>query len=240
MDTTQFVRDPDRLYRALAKTNQQLIAKEPLRIYIPVRFAEKKLAYVGSDTYIVGIYMIATEDDRYAISSVDAMMQIDPTNVTKVKMQDTEYYEFYFRKGAVVVKNLNLVKNNKLIYDIFNEMITKGKAPWYLNYLDYSKILSSAKKYAGVNVGENHEVMELLASMLARQPDDKTKYYRTMVKTKAEVLSKQPALIALRSVQYSATNTVNKLAGSYFRPALISALNNPSERVTRLDRILTS
>lgn len=238
MEINQFIRDPDRVYQALAKTKDKLIAKEPVRIYIPVRFSEVNLAHIGSEIYTVGIFMIATEDDRYAVSSVTAMIPIDPTNTAKVKMDDTEYYEFFFRKGSTIITNLNLVQDNKLVYSIFNEIYTKGKAPWFLNYLDYSSLLHTAKKHAGVNIGENHEVMELLASMLARVPEDKTKYYRQYVKTKEDIFKKQPAIIPLRSVQYSATNTTNKLAGSYFRPALVSALNNPSERQERVESIL--
>ena len=238
MDISVFTRDPDRLYKALAKTDEKLLAKEPIRIYIPVRFAEKSLAYIGSETYIVGIFMIATEDNRYAVSTINAMMPIEPTNTSVVKMDDVDYYEFYFRKGSTIISNLKLVKDNKLIYSIFDEIYTKGKAPWYINYLDFSKLLSTAKKHAGVNIG-NHEVMEVLASMLARIPEDKTKYYRQYAKTKEDIFNKQPAIIPLRSVQYSATNTTNKLAGSYFRPALVSALVTQSDRVERVESLLT-
>ena len=239
MEINQFIRDPDRIYKALAKTNNKLIAKEPIRIYIPARFTDVNLAYIGSEIYTVGIYMMATEDDRYAVSSITAMVSIDPTNINKVKMNEDEYYEFYFRKGSTIISNLNLVQDNKLVYSIFNEIYSKGKAPWYLNYLDYSNLLQTAKKHAGVSIGENHEVMELLASMLARSAEDKNIFYRQIVKTKEDIFNIQPAIIPLRSVQYSATNTTNKLAGSYFRPALVSALNNESTRVERVESILT-
>lgn len=239
MLTSSYKRDPERVYKALAKTNNQLLAKEPLWIYIPARYAEKDLAFIGSDTYIVGIYMLATEDKFYAVSLIDAMVQIDPTNTTLVDIDGVKYYEFYFRKGATVIVNLDLVKKNKLIYSIFDELYTKGKAPWYLNYLDFSKVLQTAKKHAGANIGSNHETMELLASMLARDSENKNVFYRQIVKSEKDIFTIPPAIIPLRSVQYAATNTVNKLAGSYFRPALVSALVSPSERSERVEQILT-
>lgn len=238
MDTKEFIRDPNRVYKALAKTEDKLIAKEPVRIYIPSRFAEKDLAFIGSETYIVGIFMIVTEDKRYAVSLINAMIPIDPTNTTTLKMNDVDYYEFYFRKGSTIISNLKLVKSNKLIYNIFDEIYTKGKAPWFLNYLDFSKVLQTAKKHAGANIGDNHEIMELLASMLARDSKDKTRFYRQVVKSEKDILTIPPAIIPLRSVQYAATNTTNKLAGSYFRPAVVSALVNPSERVERVEKML--
>jgi len=238
MLTSQFLRDPARVYRALSQSPDRLIAKEPIRIYIPVRYVEKNLAFIGTETYTVGIYMMATEDNRYAISSICAMVPIDPTNTTIVKMDEADYYEFYFRKGASIITNLNLVKDNKLIYSIFNEIFTKGRAPWYLNYLDLSSIFTTAKKHAGVNISDNHEVMELLVSMIARDPNDRTVYYRQIVHSMDDVNSIKPAIIPLRSVQYAATNTTNKLAGSYFRPALISALVSPSSRQERVEKLL--
>lgn len=238
MLTTDFIRDPNRVYQALAKTAGKLIAKEPIRIYIPERYVERDLAFIGSETYTVGIFMIATEDNRYGISLINAMVPIDPTNTTIVSFNDIKYYEFYFRKGSTIVTNLNLVKDKKLIYSIFNEIISNGKAPWYLNYLDFAKVLSTAPKHAGVSIGENHEVMELLTSNLARDPEDKTIYYRQIINSLDDIKRIPPAMIPLRSVQYGATNTTAKLAGSYFRPALVSALVNPTERVGRIERIL--
>lgn len=239
MQTTDFVRDPNRVYQALAKTPGKLIAKEPIRIYIPERYVEKGLAFIGSETYTVGIYMMATDDNRYGVSLINAMVPIDPTNTTIVTFDDVKYYEFYFRKGSTIITNLNLVKDKKLIYSIFNEIISNGKAPWYLNYLDFAKVLATAPKHAGVSIGENHEVMELLTSSLARNPEDRTVYYRQIVNSLKDIETIPPAMIPLRSVQYAATNTTAKLAGSYFRPALISALTNPSDRLSRIEDILT-
>ncbi len=238
METTDFVRDPIRVNRALAKVSNKLVAKEPVRIYIPVRYAEKNLAYIGGETYTLGIFMIATEDKRYAISLITAMVPIDPTNTLTVDFNGVKYYEFYFRKGANVINNLNLVKDKKLIYSIFNEIISSGKAPWYLGYNDFANILSSAGKHAGVNIGENHEAMELLTSHLARDPNDRSKQFRLVVNSYEDVKNIRPAMIPLRSIQYSVTDTVTKLAGSYFRPAVVSALVSPTEREERVSTIL--
>lgn len=238
MQTTDFIRDPKRVYQALAKTPGKLIAKEPIRIYIPERYVERSLAFIGSETYTVGIYMIATEDNCYAVSLINAMVPIDPTNTTVVDFNGTKYYEFYFRKGATIITNLNLVKDKKLIYSIFNEIISNGRAPWYLNYLDLAKVLASAPKHAGVSIGENHEVMELLVSNLARNPEDRTIYYRQVVNSLDDLVRIPPAMVPLRSVQYMAVDLTTKLAGSYFRPALISGLVNPTTRVERVSSVL--
>lgn len=240
MLTTDFVRDSKRVYRALTKVQGKLIAKESVRIYIPVRYVERGLAFIGTDTYTTGIFMIATEDNHYAVSLVNAMVPIDPTTTTIVTFDNVKYHEFYFRKGSIVINNLNLIKDKKLIYTIFNEIISNGRAPWYLDYFDLAKVLESAQKYAGVNISKNHEVMELLVSTLARDASDRTIYYRQVVNSINDIKTTPPAMIPLRSVQFSATNTTTKLAGSYFRPALVSALVNPSTRVERVEKLLTT
>lgn len=238
MNTSSFVRDAKRVYQALAHTETSLIAKEDIRIYIPTRYVDSKLAYIGVETYTVGIYMMATSDNRYAISLIPAMIPISPTTHETVEFNHQKYYEFTFRAGSVIISNLNLVKDNKLIYTIFKEMVSNGKTPWYIGYLDFARLFSMAPKYAGVSIGENHEVMELLTSMLARSPLDKTQSYRQTAVSIEDSIKNPPHLIPLRSVQYAATNTTTKLAGSYFRPALISAILNPSTRLERVESIL--
>lgn len=238
MLTTDFVRDSNRVYQALTKVSDKLIAKEPVRIYIPERYIDRNLAFIGSETYTLGIFMIATEDNKYAVSLINAMVPIDPTNTTTVDFNGTKYYEFYFRKGATIITNLKLVKDKKLIYSIFNEIISSGKAPWYLGYNDFANILSSAGKHAGTNISENHEAMELLTSHLARNPDDRSIQYRQIINSYDDLTRIQPAMVPLRSIQYSVTDTVTKLAGSYFRPAVVSALVTPTEREERVSTIL--
>jgi hypothetical protein len=53
-----------------------------------------------------------------------------------------------------------------------------------------------------------------------------------------DIVKKPPVYIPLRSVTYTATNTTNKLAGSYFQEGLVSALVSPSERKERIESIL--
>lgn len=238
MITTEFIRDSARVYQALSATDTQLFAKEDLRIYIPERFVDKKLAFIGSEIYTVGIYMMATSDKRYGVSLIPSMVPIEPTAIETVTFNDTKYYEFYFREGATVITNLNLVKDNKLIYSIFNEIISQGNSPWYLNYLDYAQLFKFAPKHAGVSIGQNHEVMQLLTSMLARYRQDKTINYRQKIESMADLQLMPPAMIPLRSVQYAATNSTTKFAGSYFRPALVSALVSRTDRLERVESIL--
>lgn len=238
MDPSILIRDPEKVQSYLRELEDgRLVTTKGCKIYIPCRFEERDLASIGIETHIVGIYAMTVDDQYYAVSLVNARIRIEPTSTVRVTIHGDEYYEFMFEPGATVTPSLDLVKTDTLVYKIYNEIFAKGRVPWYLGYSELAKIFDSAKEHADANIGVNQEVTELLVSIIARDPDNRHKYYRQRVKT-PEDLKTPPAFIALRSVTYAATNTLNKLAGSYARDGLVSALVNPTERVERIEELL--
>lgn len=239
MDIKSLIRDPKRVKETLFETDEEaLITKTGCKIYIPVRFEERGLATISVETLIVGIYAIVIEDKYYAISLINTMVRIDPQITNKVSINGDDYYEFVFTPGSTVIPSLQLVKVNTLPYRIYDELFAKGRIPWYIGYYDLARIYDSAKYHAGVNIGEDHEVTELLVSMITRDSKDRNIYYRQSVKSDEDMKQNPPVFIPLKSVAYSATNTMNKLAGSYMQDGIVSALVNPSERPERIENLL--
>lgn len=238
MNIKSLVRNSSKVFEALQELdNGSVVAKQECRIYIPARFAERNLAELGVENYITGICAIVI-DGSYAVMSVCAMLKINPVQTLKIKISGEEYYEFLFNKGSVVIETLELVKKDTLVYRIYDEIISKGKVPWYMDYNDLGKIFDTSKLHAGANIGQNSEVTELIVSMIARDRHDKTKYYRTVVKDSEDLKKNPPSFIPLRSVIYAATNTTNKLAGSYFATSTVSALVSPASRTERIEGML--
>lgn len=240
MDITTLRRDADAVKATLKEIGNQLFVTQPTKIYVPVRFSERNLAQVSSEIYIVGIYAIVINEREYAVSLVDAMMRIEPTSYKIVPINGDDYFEFYFEPGSVLCPSLDLVKTDTLTYRIYDEIISKGKIPWYLGYLELAGIFDSAAYHAGTNIGSDREVTELLVSLIARNKEDRTKYYRQTVQALEDVSKLPPAYIPMRSVIYAATNTLNKIAGSYMESGVISALVSPSDRVEHIESILRS
>lgn len=239
MDISALQRDPDRVRAALTETSDgSLVTSKELKIYIPSRFDERSMANVGVETYICGICAWVVEDKYYGVSLINAMMRITPLVTNQVMIGDDPYYEFVFRPGSTVVASVQLVQTSTLVYRIYDELFAKGRVPWYVKYDEFAHIFDSAKYHADANIGQDHEVTELLVSMVSRDPEDRTKYYRQTVESMQDVLSRPPAFIPLKSVAYSATNTLNKFAGSYMQDGIISALVSPSERVERIESLL--
>lgn len=239
MDITKLIRNAPKVHACLKELDDgRLVTTKGCKIVIPSRFAERGLAEIGIESHIVGVYAIIVEDQYYGVSMVNAMHRIEPTSTVKIMIEDEEYYEFTFDSGATVFSSVKLVKTDTLVYKIYDEIIAKGRVPWYLGYIELGKIFDTAKYHAGANIGTNHEVTELIVSMIARNPKNRHQYYRQVVKSMEEIQRNPPAFIPLRSVTYAATNTTNKLAGSYFSEGMVSALVSPADRVERIEDIL--
>jgi len=238
MDITKLRRNPEKIHASLSELEDgRLITLKQCKIYCPVRFSERNLVSIGVDTHIVGIYAIVVEN-FYGVSMVNAMIRITPDYRNIVTINGDDYYEFIFEPGSTVIATLNLVKTDVLTYRIYDEIISKGNVPWYLGYKELAKIFDTAQYHAGANIGREHEVTELLVSMISRDPSDRTKYYRQAVRSEEDLVNINPYFIPLKSVTYSATNTTNKLAGSHFTEGVVSSLVSPSEREERIESLL--
>jgi len=239
VDIKQLVRDPEKVKSVLVELpDGRLTTKALVKIYIPTRFAERDLAYIGADNNIVGICAITLNDDSYAIMMVNAMVNIDPSSINRVSIEDDQYFEFTFNPGATVFKSVNLIKDDILVYKIYDEIISNGNVPWYLTYSDLGKIFDTAPYHGGANIGNNKEVTELIVSLIARDQADRTKYYRTALNSMADLKKSEPVYVGLKSVVYSATNTLNRLGGSYMQSGITASLVNKTERVERIESIL--
>jgi hypothetical protein len=216
----------------------ELLTKVPTKIHIPVRYTERNLAQIGIDTFIYGIYALIMEDRYYAVSNVNALVQIDPYKVVTEKVDGVEYHAFHFEPHTVLIKNLNVVQRDTLIYDILDEFIFKGKVPWYLGYDDLGRLFDTAQEYAGSNIVRRYEVLELIVGLIARLPEDRSQYYRTQLQSRDELLTRPPVIVPLNSVFWSARNTLSKVAGAYFNDAIVSALVTPTTSTERIESLL--
>lgn len=239
MDYKKLQRNPKMVLSELVtRPDGSVVTKNGCKIYFPVRYEDADLAEVGTDNICVGIFPIVVQDKFYSVLIVDAMVSLQPSNINKVKFDETPYYEFVFVPGSVVIKTLDLVQDGKMLYRIYNEFFSKGKIPWFIGYEDLGNILDSAKSVAGADIGGGVEVIQLIASIVTRDPSNRVKYYRTIVNSKQDLVTNPPFFIPLKSVDYAATNTLDKIAGSYFQDGMISALSTKTERVENIERVL--
>ena len=239
MDVRKLIRNPEAIKGQLKKqADNSLITNKGCKIYIPARFAERNLADLGVDNYIVGMFAMTVDDTYYSFCNINALIQITPDAINKVNIEGEDYFEFVFMKGSTVIKNTFLIMNDVLVFRIYDEFMSKGNIPWYMSYEDSGKMFETAGKHGGTSVGSNPEVVEMLIATIFRDAKDRNIALRTIINTREDLKTKKFVTIPLRSVAYAASNTTNKLAGSYFSVGLTSALVNPTERTEKIEAIL--
>lgn len=232
-----YKRNPDMVKSKLTIVDHKLITTEDLDIFVPLRFTISDLLTIGEQISVVGLFPMVI-DKNYTVCNVNAMITINPSTFKKVSFDENKYYQFHFEKDSIVFSNTNLVKSDAVIYPLFNELIAQGNVPWYINYTDYGDLFKTAEDYANSNITTSPQLMYILVGMQSRSTKDRSVYYRQVIQDYKDIEANPPEFVPLKSVIFSATDTVNKLAGSYFSNGVVSALSNPSERVERLESLL--
>lgn len=238
MDISLLQRDKKVVHDSLVKSDGKLLTKTGCKIYIPVHYAEKQLAVISSEIFILGVFAIVVDDKFYGVSNAIAMMRIEPTATSTVTVKDEDYYEFYFEPGSTVVADTQLIKDDTLCYYVYDYLIAKGKVPFFLTIVDLMSIFENSRYYTGLTVGANHAIMDVIVASVSRLEEDRTKYYRQWITNLSQLTTNPPAFIPFKSVIYGATNTTARLMGSYFEEGLTSALVNPSERLEPVEELL--
>lgn len=238
MDVKGLIRDPSLAAKYFLTTKTgALMTNIKCSIMIPKRFVEVKLATTGSDNKTVGIcaWIIG---NRYFITMTNAYMPLKPSSISEVDVDGDTYVMYNFDPNTVVCPNMDLVKNSGIVYHIFTEIIAKARVPWYLNYLDRCKVFDSAGKHAGTNITEQVEVTELIVSANTRVKKNRETLLRHAVKSVEDLTKIDSIATSIRTIEYSASSTLTRIAGSYMSRGLVSALNHPSERVEKIEEYL--
>lgn len=218
--------------------DQSVVTSQPLVIQVPARFEECGLAQVGIDTYVYAMFAMMTQDKVYCVSNACTMLKITPRRTSTIRINEIPYLEFGFDAGDTVIENVNAMRREALIYKVLDEIFFLGKVPWYIGYIDLCKIFSTAKSHAGSRAGDVPQIIEMLASLISRSEQDRTKYFRSILQKQEDIYNLKPSYIPLKSVFYAATNTVSKLAGNYFSDGVVSALVSPAQQKERLETLL--
>lgn len=238
MHVGHYKRDPGRLKQALVKRNGQYVAKEQIRLMFPAYYADRGMADFSADYYVLGIFALLTSDGHYSVLNIPAMVHIARGTITRQTVDKIEYIVVEYEPGSIVIVSNKVVREDQLVYPIFNDLSFKGRIPWYMSGVNLGYILDGAKKYAGSGIGENRKAIQVIFSLLARNPKNPNQAYRHSVKTFAEVDATPPFYSSLRNVQYLASNTFSKLAGANFRPGVNSGLTQTTTRIEPIERVL--
>lgn len=231
------VKDKKAVLACLKTMNDgSVVCTEDLAVHFPERFLTKSLATEGQTHTCLGMFAII-KGDKYAIMNVISTLTMEPSDSNKFVLEGMGYVEWKFPKGSTFLKTTELVKNDNLVGHVFEEFLSKGNVPYYYDYEDYSKVLSSSTKYAGANLGASDSLMAVLISSIARWPTTPKFQYRQGLSVYTGKTPPKPFYVGLGDMGAS-TNTVAKLRGAYFNEGLRTAILNPSQRLEKTDYLI--
>lgn len=229
-----YIRDKERLDKALKRGGDKVIATESVRMIFPSRWLERDLAVIESTITVLGFVAFATDDDKYAVSKVPGFFRTEPDRITNEEFEGEMYTVFHYSKGSRVIYSTDIVVIDSLVHPIYTEFLGKGRLPWYYDYSDLPSLFEGIVYYNGVDKGGDIAIWSYMAATAARDPDNPQRYFR-----QRKDLSVKPKLVGLKKVSFHGGNVMAKLGGSYFDAGTTSALANPSTRVERAETMLT-
>jgi len=239
MDVSKFKRNPQVIHSKLSLVGQKtLIAKDDLSILVPQRFAAKGLLKLGTTVEFICMYCIFDKQGNYAISNTPGFLASQPDRTYVEMIDEVGFYRFEYLKGSTIFPALTISKDDTLVFKIFDEYLQRGNIPWYYNYDDALRLLDNVQLYTGMSIGNRPEVGQFMISLLSRNAKDRKQYFRHAITSFDTVRDQKPAYVPMKSVNYSANNTMSKLTGSYFNDGVIGALISPSEKADRIEEIL--
>lgn len=214
-----------------------LYTKKDLYVVIPDKFLDGKLGSIDDTFNAVGFGMWCI-GNNYAVDSTIAVMRYTPASTSILNIDDVKYRVMFFPSGSIVTDNVNLLKDDGLAFQVYDEFVAKGKNPFYMDYVDNVKIFQSAKQYAGADLRASPSILSTFAASRGRQVNDRTKYFRELLKVQDDLRKLPVDMIEGRSVLFGATNTTARLVGSYHSDAVVSALTNPSTELESVEELL--
>lgn len=233
-------RDPKLVGAAVVRAGDTYVATKPLQVLFPERYAEHHLGQIGNEKFILGVYAIILPGQAYAVSRAMTMVQMAPSNVRTIYIDDNAYTVFEFDPGNEVICNTHVVVDDTIPYYVSREMGEQGKVPSFLGYQDLALLFESAPRLCGVYQGGNESVTSLMFSSVARDPDDLSRSYAMAIDSLDQEAKKPYRIVPLSDVQYGTSNTTSKLMGANADLALTSALVNESTASEPIEELLRS
>lgn len=231
-------RDAKKITENLKVLADKVVTINGCKIIFPVRYVQAKLAQLDYHVTYYGCFcMLDMEEKYYSVHNGLVRMTSIPDDISTIEINGEPYYRLTFEAGSTVFEQTTVLKDSDLVSDVYTEFVNKGSVPFFMDYDDVLRLFDTDKEYGGVSLSTTYEAIEIPLSIIARNPNDLTQYYREIL-NEVDPKVVKPVYVAANSVTYSASSTVTKLTGSYFTEGLVSAINNPTKQTDALDYVL--
>ena len=223
----------------VSQPNGTIVTRVPCKVIFPKHYLDGPLGGIDERYNVIGIFAIVM-GDTYGVSKVISKIPFTPDETNRVIIDGDHYIELSWGAGSIICPNSNLVVNDKLAYEVYNEIVQKGKTPAYFNTVDLCTLFDSALKYANANLRTDHSILEIYTASRVRLASDRASYAREHYRKQSDITELDVDVIKLASVAFGATNTTARILGSYTGEGLNSALVNQATQKEEIEELLRS
>lgn len=220
--------------RTCTKIGSALVAKTDISLIVPTSYEAADLLSIDDRNYSLACAMY-TNGKEYAVLNAAATMEISQAEIGKVMVkgfdgEETECYEFKFKKGDRIHPTGEVPKNAQLSYPFINHLILMGKTIPFFDKDDVDSILDSIPRFCGFGLPEygytNH-----FTEMIVRDVKDKQVPGRL-------VSSKYFVTIPFSSVILNVSSIVGKNRGGYLEDGITSSALTTSKSSTGFEKVV--
>lgn len=240
LDLTELVRDRENVKKALKVVGQELIAMKDLKIAIPYRFFNRKLASLG-ETITSTVVFAVVVGNTWDLMMIPAMISLTPEDTTVEVIDEEDFMMLSFSRGSVVSPNTKMIRSDQVAWEIYDGFYGSGYKPWYIWYDEYSKLLALATKYSGIKLGPNNLPHELTVAQISKNSKDRTQAYRLSLRRGYIAgTTEEPYITPLQSVLFGANNLATQITGAYLRDGILTAMTYPSTKSEPIEELYRS
>jgi hypothetical protein len=230
-------RNPEAAKLYLHKDKESYIAKRPCKIIFPKRYEDKALAFISTESYVYGFFMVLFDNGEYTVLNVLTFVKLIPQKTEIIDIDGEDYYQMTFFTGDLVMPSKVLVTDDA-VYPVMQEMYFNAKIPFYATYDDLGNLFRTALTHAGSRVASNYEVFELIVAAISRSAKDKTLNIRHTGTKYSDFTLDQIVYAGLNNVFLSVNSTTSRLNGAYFEDGVVSSLVKPAKKTDIVEAVL--
>lgn len=220
---------------SLFKKNQagQIICLEnDIIVHISKRYENFAALNIELGVTTMGIFNIRYKGEDYGYN-LPAMINMSPTLIEDDEINGEEYYKLTFKKDDVFINTLSLVQRTDLVFAIFKLFVFFGVRYPYMTPTNISRLFD-VFYLTGFNMQYTDSAVP--AAMFSELTRSSVMDIQSLHRHNPKSAKGYP--VGMKNIAATASKLTTKLAGSYLKDTLTSALVNQNTQESEIENLL--
>lgn len=223
----EHVTDIDRFFTPV-KESLVFSGRDQLVVRISERLKGKGFLKLGDPVQSLGIMDLEIDGQYRSSLHLLAMITMRPSVIDTETIDEVRYVTLTFFPGDTFLESRTVVQNPAVVPALWEEFVDMGRIPPHMTYDSLIWLFDSAGPVAGVSLGIDHAIFEMIYAHNARSKKDPFTFFRHTSMASTDFLQ-----IPMNRVGVSTDSTTARLVGAYLDQGLLSAVlrteTEPSE-----------